>query len=174
MAKIDVESAYRLVPVHPQDRLLQAVERDGAAYVDPMLPFGFRSVPKILNAVADALEWCIRHQGVRHVFHYLDDFIVIGAPDSAECEEALATLNHTCGKLGVPIADHKRDGPTTCLTYLGIEVDTAASQLRLPQDKLLRLQCLLAEWGEERSVDGGKEWNGISFLSPLSCLPNYS
>jgi hypothetical protein len=193
-----------------------------------MLPFGLCSVQNIFNAVADDLEWCIRHQGVRHVFHYL---IVIGAQDSAECEEALATLNQTCGKLGVPIADHKRDSPTTCLTYLGIEVDTVAFQLRLPQDKLLRLQSLLAEWGD-RKVCGWRElesligilnhackvvrsgrfflrhmlvilhgvpvhptrphsirlnrtfcsdhmwwrtfaaeWNGISFLSPPSCLP---
>ena len=39
---------------------------------------------------------------------------------------------------GVPMAVHKREGPTTCLTYLGIEVDLAAGELRLPADKL---QC---------------------------------
>ena len=37
LAKVDVESAYRLVPVHPVDRPLQAVEWAGALYVDPML-----------------------------------------------------------------------------------------------------------------------------------------
>ena len=40
LANIDVESAYRLIPVHPQDCTLQAVEWDGMVYVDPMLPFG--------------------------------------------------------------------------------------------------------------------------------------
>ena len=64
LAKINVESAYRLIPVHPQDHTLQAVEWDGMVYVDPMLPFGLRLAPKIFNAVADALEWCIRRNGV--------------------------------------------------------------------------------------------------------------
>ena len=57
LVKIDIESAYRLVPVHPADRPLQAVQWDGAIYVDPMLPFGLRQAPKIFNAMADGLEW---------------------------------------------------------------------------------------------------------------------
>ena len=40
LAKVDIESAYRLIPVHPQDRVLQGVRWEGAVYVDPMLPFG--------------------------------------------------------------------------------------------------------------------------------------
>ena len=150
LAKTDVESAYHLIPVHPEDRWLQAVEWQGSYYVDPMLPFGLRSAPTIFNAVADALEWCLRDRGVRHIYHYLDDFTVIGPPRSPVCAEAVDILNRTYAELGVPISEHKRDGPTTCLTYLGIEVDTVASQLRLPQGKLQRLQTLLSEWGDRK------------------------
>ena len=56
MAKIDIKSAYRLIPVHPTDRPLQAMESKGQIYIDPMLPFGLRSAQKRFNAVADALE----------------------------------------------------------------------------------------------------------------------
>ena len=59
MAKIDIESAYRLVPVHHHDHPLQEMEWQGNLYVDPMLPFGLRSAPKIFNAVADGLEWYV-------------------------------------------------------------------------------------------------------------------
>ena len=55
--KMDIQSAYRLIPVHPQDRVLQGMEWKGKVYVDPRLPFGLRSAPKIFNAVADALCW---------------------------------------------------------------------------------------------------------------------
>ena len=153
LTKLDVESAYRLVPVHPVDRPLQAVEWSGRIYVDPMLPFGLWSAPKLFNAIADALEWCTRRGGVRHVFHYLDDFIVVGPPGSSECAEALKTLDRTFAQLGVPIADHKRDGPTTCITFLGIEIDTVSSQLRLPDEKLLRLRSLLTEWGDRKACN---------------------
>lgn len=37
----------------------------------------------------------------------------------------------------------KLEGPSTCLTFLGIEVDTQAFQLRLPEEKLTRLRGLL-------------------------------
>ena len=145
LAKIDIESAYRLVPVHPLDRPLQAVEWGGALYVDPMLPFGLRSAPKIFNALADGLEWYLGHLGIRFVFHYLDDFLVVGPPASPECAKALAVLDSVCAWLGIPIAEHKRESPTACLTFLGIEV--VSGQLRLPADKLDRLkvtvQCLL-------------------------------
>ena len=120
-------------------------------YVDPMLPFGLRSAPKIFNALADGLEWYLRHLGVRYVFHYLDDFLVVGPPASPECAEALAQLDSACARLGVPIAEHKRAGPTTCLTFLGIEVDTVDGQLRLPADKLDRLKSLLQEWGDKKA-----------------------
>ena len=57
LAEVDIESAYRLIPVHPQDRILQAVRWRDRLYVDPMFPFGLRSALKIFNAVADSLNW---------------------------------------------------------------------------------------------------------------------
>ena len=57
LAKADIESAYRLIPVHPQDRPLLAVRWNGEIFIDVMLPFGLRSAAKIFNAVADALNW---------------------------------------------------------------------------------------------------------------------
>ena len=71
MAKIDIESAYRLIPVHPDDRPLLGIRWRDECFCDGMLPFGLRSAPKIFTAVADALEWCIRQQGVHQVYHYL-------------------------------------------------------------------------------------------------------
>ena len=116
-----------------------------------MLPFGLRSAPKLFNVVADALEWCVRTQGVQPIFHYLDDFLVLGAPDSPQCAQGMAILDGVCATLGVPTAEHKRDGPTAQLTYLGIEVDTIARTLRLPADKLHRLQALLSTWGDRKA-----------------------
>ena len=151
LAKVDIESAYRLIPVHPHDHPLLAMQWENRTYVDPMLPFGLRSAPKIFNAVADALAWHLHQAGIPLIRNYLDDFIIVAPPGSSQCRESLATLDHECQALGVPIADHKRDGPTTCLMYLGIEIDTAAGQLKLPDDKLRRLRALLRDWGARRA-----------------------
>jgi hypothetical protein len=73
MAKLDVKSAYWIVPVHPQDRHLLGMQWKDGVYVDAALPFGLRSAPKIFNALADAVEWIGREHGVSHLWHYLDD-----------------------------------------------------------------------------------------------------
>ncbi len=71
LAKIDIEAAYRLIPMHPDDRHLQAVCWEGHVYMDLMLPFGLRSAPKIFNAVADALNWHLEREGIGNIRHYL-------------------------------------------------------------------------------------------------------
>ena len=73
LAKLDIRSAYRLIPVNPQDRHLLGIEWRGARYADGSLPFGLRSAPKIFSAVADALQWVMLDSGVSIVDHYLDD-----------------------------------------------------------------------------------------------------
>lgn len=151
LAKLDVRSAYRLVPVHRRDRPLLAVTWKGGIFVDGMLPFGLRSAPKIFTAVADALEWILRSRGVRHVDHYLDDFVTFGPPNSDECGAAMATICRICAELGIPLATDKLVGPTHCLTFLGIEVDTQAAVLRLPQEKLARIRSALRQWSRRKS-----------------------
>ena len=56
LAKIDVKAAYRLIPVHPDDRWVLGFEWQGSHYVDGMLSFGLCSAPIIFTAVADAME----------------------------------------------------------------------------------------------------------------------
>ena len=63
MAKFDLESAYRVIPVHPDDQHLLGMMWQGQLYIDMTLPFGLRSAPKLFTAVADALEWVIRSKG---------------------------------------------------------------------------------------------------------------
>ena len=46
LAKVDIKSAYRIVPVHPDDRPLLGMMWKEALYVDSALPFGLRSAPK--------------------------------------------------------------------------------------------------------------------------------
>ena len=146
LAKIDIQSAYRLIPVHPQDRKWLGMLWDNELYIDCMLPFGLRSSPKIFTAVADALEWCIGQQGVEFVYHYLDDFLVLGPPGSDVCQQSLNTLEKLCSHLGVPLAPHKKEGPSSILPFLGITIDTLSGELRLPPEKLQRLLDMLPSW----------------------------
>ena len=151
MAKFDIKSAYRLIPVHPQDRYLLGMCWDGKLYVDAALPFGLRSAPKIFTAVADALEWIFHTQGVENVWHYLDDFITVGPPGSSECQANISTMVELCKRLGVPLAEEKLVDACTCLTFLGIEIDTVLGVLRLPAEKLSRFKSTVTQWVGKRT-----------------------
>ena len=113
-----------------------------------MLPFGLRSTPKIFTALADALEWILRRRGIDH---YLDDFVVIGPPGSSECAQSLETVLQGCADLGVPLAGDKIEGPVPCLTFLGIEIDTEAKLVRLPQEKLEHMRATLEQWSTRKA-----------------------
>ena len=132
LAKIDIQNACRLVPIHPADCRFLGVSWQGSVYVDCQLPFDLATAPAIFNAIAEALEWILRSRGVRHVIHYLDDFLLLGHPNSDECAIALRTTLATCRELGVPLAADKVEGPAPLLTFLGIELNTMTMSLGFP------------------------------------------
>ena len=55
MAKIDVESAYNIIPVAPADRHLLGMCWQNQLFIDAALPFRLQSAPIIFNSVADVL-----------------------------------------------------------------------------------------------------------------------
>ena len=151
LAKVDNQNAYWSVPVHPDDRWLLGTMWENALYIDTALPFGLRSAPKIFNALADAVEWMLKQEGIEVVLHYLDDFLLVGAPNSSECERALSILLWVFGELGLPVATNKSEGPATQLTFLGFKLDSVQLEFRLPAKKVATLQMMITEWLDHRS-----------------------
>lgn len=170
LAKFDIESAYRLVSVHPDDRPLLGMRWKDQLYIDSVLPFGLRSAPKIFNALADALQWIFIQNGVPMVAHYLDDFLVLGAPNSAECQRSLDLAIQLCHLLGVPIAVHKTEGPAQVIVFLGIELDTGAMEVRLPREKLERLKHEIARWQDRRQCSKRELLSLIGQLQHACCV----
>ena len=147
MAKFDVESAYRNIPVSPKDRYLLGLKWRNKFYVDLALPFGLRSAPFIFNSVADLVEWILKtNHSIQDLLHYLDDYITAGPADSRQCEINLNKAIAVCSRLGLPLHPGKCIGPASCLVVLGIEVDSLQQIARLPADKLQSLVQLLKWW----------------------------
>ncbi len=94
------------------------------------------------------------------MFHYLDDFALVGPPGSGICKRDLLVLKRVCRELGVPLAAEKEEGPSTRLTLLGITIDTVQGSLSLPEEKLSSLQQSLAEW-ESKKVCNKRELESL-------------
>ena len=151
LAKIDIRDAYRLIPVHPDDRPLLGMAWRSQFFVDLALPSGLRSAPFIFNQFAEGWHWILQHNhGIRFLLHYLDDFLTGGAPYSDECLQNLRILQSVALCLGIPLAEEKVEGPSTTLPFLGVELDTLLLQARLPEDKVSALQNLLCSWSAKR------------------------
>ena len=164
LTKFDLKDTNRIIPVHPSDHHRLGIMWEGATYVDRCLPFGLRSAPKIFSAFSDALAWIFGCAGLVVQVHYLDDFLFLEPPGSPGLL-VMEMVSSLCSSLGVPLATHKTEGPSTCLVFLGILLDTVWWELRLPDDKLQLLPVLIQAWSH-RSACQRRELE--SFLGHLS------
>ena len=94
--------------------------------------------------------WIFKRNGASDVWHYWDDFITVGPPNSDKCQNNIALMVELCRRLGVPLAEDKLIGTCTCLVFLGIEIDTIAGEIRLPREKLICFKGLIQQWTEKR------------------------
>ena len=147
MAKVDLKSAFRMVPVRRNDWELLGMKWREAYFMDTCLPFGLRSAPYLFNQFAEALQWILQHNyGLQWLIHYLDDYLIVGAPDSHSCGEHLQCFLRVCTLLGIPVAMDKVDGPATVLPFLGLELDSVLQQICLPPNKLGEILAELTKW----------------------------
>lgn len=142
LAKADIESAFRLLPVHPDSFHLLGCTWNGAFYVDRCLPMGCSISCAFFEKFSSFLEWVVRDvSGIQSVIHYLDDFLCVGPAGSNVCAVLLGTLQHIADRFGVPLAPEKTEGPTSTIVFLGIEIDSMGMECRLPVDKLENLKA---------------------------------
>ena len=157
LAKTDIESAFRLVPLRPLDYELFGMYWEGSYYYDKVLPFGLRSAPFLFNLLSDAIEWILINEClISFVCHILDDFLIIepaapAPPLHLPCQQSLSSMLLTFKNLGVPIAPNKTEGPCTTLEFMGIILDTVRMEARLPADKVERIEASLALFQTKKS-----------------------
>ena len=144
--KIDIKSAFRLIPIHPDDFSLLGMEFQGQYYIDKCLPFGLSVSCSIFEKFSTFLEWIIRRNtNSNQMIHYLDDF--------CGCRNDKEVAKHTLEKaldcfesLGVPIAIDKVEGPATNIKFLGLEIDTLEMLVKIPSDKLIDLKKVINDF----------------------------
>ena len=97
----------------------------GKYYYERVLPFGLKSSCRLWELYAAALHFFFeRVLGIGVVIHYIDDFLFV-VQTKCEADRCLRAALRLGKTLGIPMAAEKTEGPTTCLTFLGIELDAA-------------------------------------------------
>ena len=102
--------------------------------------------------------------------HYLhvDDFITIGRPESDVCLHNLDTIKHSCTHAGFPLEEDKSEGPTPCIIFLGMELNSVTQTIRLPDDKLAKLRLLLHDFGGRKAMRKHELLSLVGYLQHAS------
>ena len=98
MAKIDLKSAYRSIPIHSSNYAgtglkwkFKGNKVKFTYFVDTRLPFESKHSPEIFNRLTQAVRRIIAKKGYNAVVVHLDDFLVIGETKEA-CQAAFDAL----------------------------------------------------------------------------------
>ena len=151
LCKFDISDAFKIIPLAPNQWHLFGAQWESVYYFFTRLPFGCRSSPKIFDNLSQAVCHIAKtNYRVAHILHLLDDFLTIEYPNKIG-ERNMAIMCTLFRRLNIPLAPHKTVGPSTCIEYLGIILDSDKMEARLPEEKLIRIRQLLRDFLKKKS-----------------------
>jgi hypothetical protein len=146
IAKMDIKSAFRLLPVYPGDFNLLGFKIDSDYFIDKCMPMGCSISCSTFENFSTFLHWLTtKESNSGNLDQYLDDFFFAGKANSNDCQSLMITFINICNKLQVPIADEKTEGPTCVMEYLGLTIDIREMTVKIPDKKMKELLVLIRE-----------------------------
>jgi hypothetical protein len=168
LAKTDIRNAFRLIPIRPDDYDLLGIKWKGVYYYDRCMPMGCSSSCRTFEAFSTAVEWIAKRKLlIDWILHLLDDFLLVASSQQL-CLKQLELFLKVCDYLGIPMAPDKTVGPSTTLSFAGIELDTIVMEARLPLDKLEKTTNLLSDFLRRKKVTL-KEVQSLCGLLNFAC-----
>ena len=148
---VDIESAYRHIPIHPVDAPLFCFRIRDEYYIQLRAGFGCTSLPGIFDTATHLVSYIILHHskidqypdsGFTHVEALLDDYSCWHS-ERAMHDEHLLNLEHQrllqiFHEIGFPLATHKIQPPATTFTAMGATFNTIDQSVSIPPEKLQR------------------------------------
>ena len=119
LCKSDIQSAFTLIPIHPEDYHLLGFKWQDQLYHYTTLPQGAASSCYIFETVATALHWILTEKfKLPNVIHYLDDFLFLH-PTPDGCKQML-TASMVCAKTleFQSITLKQKDHPPPCPSWV--------------------------------------------------------
>ena len=165
LAKVDIKNSFQLIPVHPGDRHLLAMQWKNQIYIDTAVC--------LLDCTQNqnySTKWLTCSPGLELrkeyncILHNLDDFLIVTPPHSPLCQHSPEKLTRLCDTLGIQMASEKVEGPTSFLSIFRITLDTHRMEIHLPQDKLTRIQEMLSCWLNKKKTSKRKILSLVGLL----------
>lgn len=149
-ATLDIEAAYRTVPVWPQHKRFLVVEVDGEFYIDHVFPFGLATAGGVQGHVADASVDILHSLELGPIKKWVDDhtffrFAISGGlllPDGSlspfAYKHGLVEIYAHSKPLGIPWHPKKCRDFAFIFIYLGFLWDLIQRSVALPDEKRVK------------------------------------
>ncbi len=150
MAKSDLKSAFRNIPIHPDNWHLLVMKatnpRTGKEmnFVDKCLPFGAAISCAHFQRVSNALAWIVKNRTQEELDNYLDDFFFVDNTEH-QTNSQLKEFIQVCDEVGMPVSPEKTFWATTLIVFLGLLINTVEQWVAVPEDKIEKATKLIKE-----------------------------
>ena len=129
-AKTDVRSAFRLVPLRPDQYCWLIMKAEHLIsgqifyFIDKCLPFGASISCAIFQSFSDTLKHilCVKTGAHDNITNYLDDFLFL-AYTKYLCDQLVTRFLLIYQEVGCPIAEEKTEWGTELIVFLGVLLD---------------------------------------------------
>ena len=135
LAMVDLRSFYLQLPMAPEFTKYLSLHDPLTGELLRYLrcPWGLKTAPAWASAVTAEVRRALLARGVKIVFVYIDDFIII-SPNREECERALEVVLGVLQEFGIAVSAEKIVRPTQEAAVLGITIDTKEAKLRVKEE----------------------------------------
>lgn len=141
--KVDLNRAFRQIPLCPRDWSLMGTYWDGFVYFDKVTVMGSRTGPLACQRVTNMIRHIMGDIGFE-VKNFVDDFMGIELLDKVW--DSFYTLRRLLKDLGVSEAEDKAVLPTYIVEFLGILFNLWMLTMEIPEDKVLDLLEDIGMW----------------------------
>ena len=148
LVKLDISSCFLSFPIHPDDRHMFYCQAGGSFYQWLALVFGRKDAPRVVTQLLDVVSSALADAGLAHV-RYLDDYLLVATTRGRAwaCAHAAASI---IAAFGLALSVEKTEGPSTCLEFLGIVIDTVREVLEISVARQAELGGLLSAFSKRR------------------------
>ena len=115
-----------------------------------------------------SVEWIARNKlKIGYILPILNDYLLAALTEQL-CQQQLDLFLPLCSYLGIPIAPKETCGPSTTMSFAGIELDSIVLEARLPRDKIGKCISLISDFIHRKKVTL-KEVQFVNGLLNFAC-----
>jgi hypothetical protein len=166
MYKTDIQHAYKLIVIHPDEVPALGIRWFQHWLWDCTLAMGARSGCSIFEMLSKALQHVAEFKGCGPMCHILDDFLLV-TEDNSQADKKFGVFQRMCDDVGIPLVQNKTE-KGTCLVFMGIELDSEVMQALLPREKLDRCLGLVVHYQTQRTI-AVKQLESLAGLLNFAC-----